>query len=62
MLVEFSDTKFDPVIGDWRYLVGLGFAMEVGIVVLLVLAGIFIEPLQGRKESDRVTSMAQSSS
>lgn len=45
MLVEFGDVKFDPVVGDWRYIVGLGFAMEVGIVILLVVAGIAVEPL-----------------
>ena len=45
LLVEFAGVKFDPIVGDWRYLTGLGFAMEVGIVVLLVIAGIAIEPL-----------------
>jgi hypothetical protein len=59
MLVEFGDIKFDPVVGDWQYLVGLGFAMEVGIVVLLVLAGIAIEPLQIKRESDRIIPLAK---
>jgi hypothetical protein len=44
MLVEFGNVRFDPVIGDWRYLASLGFAMEVGIAVLLVMAGIAVEP------------------
>lgn len=45
MLVEFGNVNFDPVIGDWRYLAGLGFAMEVGIVILLILVGVVVEPL-----------------
>ncbi len=60
MLVEFGDIKFDPVVGDWRYLVGLGFAMEAGIVLLLVMAGIAVEPLRLREESDRTLPIARS--
>jgi hypothetical protein len=50
MLVEFGNVKFDPVIGDWRYFVVLGFAMEVGIVILLILAGVIVEPFWVRRE------------
>jgi hypothetical protein len=59
MLVEFGDAKFDPVVGDSRYLIGLGFAMEVGIVVLLVVAGIAVAPLRGGTESDRILPIAK---
>jgi hypothetical protein len=55
MLVEFGDVKFDPVVGDWRFLASLGFAMEVGIVVILVVAGVVVEPLWvGREFAGRL--------
>jgi len=54
LLVEFGSIKFDPLIGDWQYLVGMGFAMEVGIVVLLVMARIAIEPLAFGSKAARV--------
>lgn len=59
MLVEFGDAKFDPVVGDPRYLIGLGFAMEVGIVVLLVMAGIAVAPLWSGTEPDRILPMTK---
>lgn len=55
MLVEFGDVKFDPVVGDWRFLASLGFAMEVVIVVLLVVAGVVVEPFWvGREFAGRL--------
>lgn len=59
LLVEFGDIKFDPVVGDWRYLVGLGFTMEVGIVFLLVTAAIAIEPLHIRRDSEKTLPLAR---
>jgi hypothetical protein len=59
MLVEFGDAKFDPVVGDPRYFIGLGFAMEVGIVVLLVIAGIAVAPLRSGTEPDSILPMAK---
>jgi hypothetical protein len=59
MLVEFGDVKFDPVVGDWRFLASLGFAMEVGMVVFLVVAGVVVEPLWGGRESAGRLPMAK---
>lgn len=47
LLIEFGDAKFDPIVGDLRFLIGMAFAMEVGIVVLLVAAGVIVEPFWG---------------
>jgi hypothetical protein len=60
MLVEFGNVKFDPVIGDWRYLAGLAFAMEVGIVIFLIVAGVTVEPLWVRSEFDGSVPIARS--
>jgi len=60
MLVEFGDVKYDPVVGDWRFLAALGFAMEVGIVVLLVGAGVAVEPLWVGREFTGTRAMARS--
>jgi hypothetical protein len=54
LLVEFGSVKFDPIIGDWQFLVGMGFAMEVGIAVLLIMARIATEPLAFGSETARV--------
>lgn len=53
LLAVFGTDKFDPVLGDWRYLVGMGLSMEMGIVVLLIAAGVVVEPLRpGRKVAE----------
>ena len=54
LLVVFGPVKFDPVIGDWRFLVGMELAMELGIVILLMLAGVVAQPL--RNQNRRVSS------
>ena len=46
VLVEFGSIKFSPVLGDWRFLAGMGLAMEVPILLLLMTAGIVVEPLE----------------
>lgn len=46
MLVEFGSIEFSPVLGDWRFLAGMGLAMEVPILLLLMAAGIVVEPLE----------------
>jgi hypothetical protein len=56
LLVEFGNEEFDPVVGDWRWLVGMGFGMEVGIVVLLVAAGVALEGFWGdRRHGGRLS-------
>ena len=60
MLVEFGNVEFDPVIGAWRYLVCLGFTMEVGIVILLILAGVAVEPWWIGMKFDRSMPRARS--
>jgi len=46
VLVEFGSIKFSTVLGDWRFLAGMGLAVEVLILLLLMAAGIVVEPLE----------------
>lgn len=50
LLVEFGSVRFSPVFGDWHIMAGMGFAMEVIIIALLVAGGLFVEPLTGVNE------------
>jgi hypothetical protein len=59
LLAVFGSEKYDPVIGDWQFLAGLGFAMEVVIVIFLIIAGVTIRPLQGQSKDAARLPMAR---
>ena len=59
LLVEFGDIKFDPLVGDWRFVAGMGLTMEAGIVVLLIIIGVVIEPLVAVSKIARVLPTAK---
>lgn len=58
LLVEFGDIKFDPILGDWRFIAVMGLAMESGIVVLLITAGVVLEPLSVENRTNTILPTA----
>jgi hypothetical protein len=47
LLIEFGSVRFSPIFGNWHILAGMGFSMEVVLIVLLITGGLFVEPLTG---------------
>jgi hypothetical protein len=45
LLNGFGPVRFSAVFGSWHILAGMGFAMEVVVVVLLIAGGLVVEPL-----------------
>lgn len=63
VLVEFGSIRFNPVLGDWRFLAAMGLAMEVPILLLLMIAGVVVEPLEfGSQRFLRLPSARQGDS
>lgn len=52
MLGDFGGLKYSPAIGDWKMAVGLEFVMEIVIVVLLIGATLFVQPVLGKRSQD----------
>ncbi|KAF1988997.1 hypothetical protein K402DRAFT_418832 [Aulographum hederae CBS 113979] len=57
LLVQFGPQQFNPLIGDWRVMVGMGFFSELCIVAGLMGAGIMVEPIFGSVASIEVPSV-----
>jgi hypothetical protein len=45
LLVEFGSVIFSPILGNWRFQAGMGFAMEVAIMILLIVGRTVMQPL-----------------
>jgi hypothetical protein len=45
LLVEFGSLKFNPVLGDWRYVAGMDLMPELSIMVILISAVCIVEPV-----------------
>ena len=50
LVIFASMAIYNPVVGDWRYVAGMEFAMEVPIVLLLLASSLVVEPVHKRRE------------